>query len=308
MPVMWRRRHAIRYFNSATSSGYDGAAWPRSFALIHGIRSTVQHAARTGRDDRAPGSAPTSSQREFDVTTTKQVPAIARSYADARYGVELLGTFLLVFIGVGSAIAGRTEGGVTAVALTFGFVLVALAYTFGPVSGCHVNPAVTLGMLLSGRLSVIEAVGYWIAQLVGATVAALALWGLTRWGGVTDQTGALGTNGYGAHINLGGTIVLEIVVTFVLVLVVLVVSERAEKAAPVAIGLALLVGNLIAIPLDGASINPARSFGPALFEGGSALSQLWVFILAPLAGGALAAVVGSLSSPHTRLMPRRPAE
>jgi aquaporin Z len=209
-----------------------------------------------------------------------------------RYGAEFLGTLLLVFFGVGSAIAGRVEGGVVVVALAFGLVLLALVYTLGPVSGCHVNPAVTLGALLTGRTMLADALAYWIAQLAGATVGAFILWGLTRWGNVFDQTGALGTNGYGTHINLGGTMVLETVLTFLLVLVVLVVTSRKENAgfAGLGIGIALAACHLVGIPLDGTSVNPARSFGPALFEGGAALSQLWVFIVFPLLGGLLAAL------------------
>lgn len=209
-----------------------------------------------------------------------------------RYGAEFLGTMLLVFFGVGSAIAGRVEGGVVVVALAFGFVLLALAYTLGPVSGCHVNPAVTLGALITGRTRVADAVAYWIAQLAGAIVGAFVLWVLVRWGGVRDQTGALGTNGYGANINLGGTMILETILTFLLVLVVLVVTSRTENAGfgGLAIGIALAACHLVGVPLDGTSVNPARSLGPALFEGGTALSQLWVFIVFPLLGGLLAAL------------------
>ena len=188
-----------------------------------------------------------------------------------RYGAEFLGTLLLVFFGVGSAIAGRVEGGVVVVALAFGLILLALAYALGPVSGCHVNPAVTLGALLTGRIDLANAVAYWLVQFAAATVAAFGLYGLTRWGGVTDQTGALGTNSYGPHINLGGTMVLETVLTFLLVLVVLVVTSRTENAgfAGLAIGIALAACHLVGIPLDGTSVNPARSFGPAVFEGGT---------------------------------------
>ncbi|MER7889342.1 aquaporin [Micromonospora sp. NPDC094482] len=213
-----------------------------------------------------------------------------------RYFAELIGTLLLVFFGVGSAIAARIEGGVVVVALAFGFVMLALVYTIGPLSGSHVNPAVTLGVLLSGRISLIGAVAYWIAQFVGATIAAFILWALTRWGDVADQTGALGSNGYGGHINRGGAAVLEIVLTFLFVLVVLVAGTRADQAAisGVAIGLALAVTQLVGVTLDGASVNPARSFGPALFEGGVALRQLWVFIVFPLLGGALAALAAPL--------------
>ncbi|SBT52615.1 MIP/aquaporin family protein [Micromonospora auratinigra] len=217
-----------------------------------------------------------------------------------RYAAEFLGALLLVFFGVGSSVAARVEGGVVVVALAFGFVMLALVYTIGPLSGSHVNPAVTLGVLLSGKISVVGAVAYWIAQFAGATVAAFLLWILTRWGDVVDQTGVLGTNGYGKHINLLGTAVLEIVLTFLFVLVVLVVTSWAEHSrfAGLAIGLALAAAHLVGITLDGTSVNPARSFGPALFEGGSALRQLWAFIVFPLVGGALAALVAPLLVPR----------
>ena len=213
-----------------------------------------------------------------------------------RYTAEFLGTLLLVFFGVGSAVAARVQGGVVVVALAFGFVMLVLVYTLGPLTGSHVNPAVTLGMLLSGRISPVGAVAYWIAQFAGATVGAFLLWALTRWGDVVDQTGALGSNGYGAHINRFGAALLETLLTFLFVLVVLVVTSRAEQTsvAGVAIGLALAVAHLVGVALDGASVNPARSFGPAVFEGGAALRQLWVFIVFPLFGGALAALVAPL--------------
>lgn len=212
------------------------------------------------------------------------------------YALELLGTLLLVFVGAGSAIAGRIDGGVVVVALTFGFTLLALVYTLGPVSGCHINPAVTLGFLSTGRIPLAKAVGYWIAQFAGAIIAGALLWGLVRWGRVTDQTGNLATNGYGLHINLGGALVLETVLTFLLVFVVLAVTGRTENAgfAGLAIGIALAATNLAAIPLTGASINPARSLGPALFQRGTALSQLWLFIVFPLLGGLLAGMAQRL--------------
>ncbi|MFG3552920.1 MIP/aquaporin family protein [Micromonospora sp. NPDC047557] len=213
-----------------------------------------------------------------------------------RAAAEFLGTLLLVFFGVGAAVAARVQGGVVVVALAFGFVMLALVYTIGPLSGSHVNPAVTLGVLLSGKISVIGAVAYWIAQFAGAAVAGFLLWALTRWGDVADQTGALGSNGYGAHINRGGAAVLEIVLTFLFVLVILVVTSRSENpgVAGVAIGLALAATQLVGVTLTGAAVNPARAFGPAVFEGGTALRQLWVFIVFPLLGGALAALVAPL--------------
>jgi aquaporin Z len=209
-----------------------------------------------------------------------------------RYGVECLGTALLVFFGVGSAVAGRIEGGVVVVALAFGFVLLALMYAIGPVSGCHVNPAVTLGALVARRTTLNEALAYWAAQFVGAIAASAILWGLVRWGDVLDQTGALGATGYGVRIDLGGTMVLETILTFLLVLVVLMVTTTHANAAVagVCVGLTLAVGNLVGVPLDGASMNPARSLGPALFVGGTALTQLWVFIVFPALGGVLAAL------------------
>jgi aquaporin Z len=209
-----------------------------------------------------------------------------------RYAAEFVGTFLLVFLGVGSAIAARIEGGVVVVALAFGLTLLALMYVLGPVSNCHVNPAVTLGALVSGRIGAAHAIRYWVAQVAGAILASFLLWILVRWGGVEDQTGVLGTNGYGDTIGAGGAILLETVLTFLLVLVYLVATRREDYAglASIAVGTAFAACLLVAVALDGGSVNPARSIGPAVFEGGSALSQLWIFVLFPLLGGLLAAL------------------
>ncbi|MBM9467021.1 MIP/aquaporin family protein [Nakamurella leprariae] len=212
---------------------------------------------------------------------------------------EFVGTAILVFFAVGSAVFGLDRIGAWGVALAFGFVLLALAYSIGPVSGCHVNPAVTLGVLLRKGVSAAEAGAYVVAQLLGAILGAALIKLVLGVGDVTDQTGALGTNGWGADAgikNAGGTFLLEIIMTFLLVLVVLQVTHRAAAPgfAGLAIGLALTVIHLVGIPLDGTSVNPARSLGPALFEGGTALSQLWVFLLAPLVGGLLAALVHPL--------------
>jgi aquaporin Z len=223
---------------------------------------------------------------------------------------EFLGTMLLVFFAVGSAVFGIKEIGALGVALAFGFVLLALVYTFGPVSGCHVNPAITLGMLIDRRITVRDAVSYWAAQVVGAVVGAALLWGFVRWGGVTDDTGALGTNDYGAHINLGGALLLEVILTFLLVFVVMVVTRRTENAgfAGLAIGITLAAVHLVGIPLDGTSVNPARSLGPALFEGGEPLAHVWVFLVAPLVGGALAAVAQRLVAGEGERYSERPAD
>src|SRR6478735_8565182 len=184
-----------------------------------------------------------------------------------------------------------------AVAEAVGFVLLALAYAIGPVSGCHVNPAVTLGVLMRKGITTTEAIYYWIAQLVGAIVgAALLKLMVSSFGGVKDETGALGTNHWGLTITAGGTFVLEVVLTFLLVFVVLLVTSRAAAPgfAGLAIGLVLTVIHIVGIPLDGTSVNPARSIGPALLNGGEPLAHVWMFIVAPLIGGAIAA----LASPY----------
>lgn len=217
---------------------------------------------------------------------------------------EAVGTFLLVFLAVGAAVFGIAAkvgvdgqgpgNGVVGVALAFGLVLLGIAYAFGPVSGAHVNPAVTLAMLLGRRMPANEAVAYWIAQFVGAIVAGGLLKVFVSSFGVTDYTGALGTNAYdNGAINMTGAFVLEAVLTAAFVLVILLVTERvaAPGFAGVAIGLTLTLVHLVGIPLTGTSVNPARSFGPALFAGGEALGQVWLFILAPLVGAAIAVAV-----------------
>jgi aquaporin Z len=214
-----------------------------------------------------------------------------------RAGAEFLGTFLLVFFAVGSAVFGIDKIGALGVALAFGLVLLALAYSIGPVSGCHVNPAVTLGVLLRKGLTPQEAGAYWIAQFAGGILGGALLKLMTSsFGKVTDQTGALGTNDWGKSISGGGAFLLEIILTFLLVFVVLLVTGRAAAPgfAGLAIGLVLTVIHLVGIPLDGTSVNPARSVGPALFAGSHAVSHVWLFIVAPLIGGAIAAFVAPL--------------
>ncbi|MEI7453532.1 MAG: MIP family channel protein [Actinomycetes bacterium] len=217
---------------------------------------------------------------------------------------EAVGTFLLVFLAVGAAVFGiaakvGTDGngpgnGVVGVALAFGLVLLGIAYAFGPISGAHVNPAVTLGMLLGRRMPASEAVAYWIAQFIGAIAAGGILKLFVSNFGVTDYTGGLGTNSYdNGSINAGGAFLLEVLLTAAFVLVILLVTERvaAPGFAGIAIGLTLTLVHLVGIPLDGTSVNPARSFGPALFAGGNAMSQVWLFIVAPLVGSVVAVIV-----------------
>jgi aquaporin Z len=223
-------------------------------------------------------------------------PTLARSVA-----AEFVGTALLVFLAVGSAVGGIDVIGRLGVAFTFGLVLLALAYAIGPISGCHINPAVTLGVLLAKGMSTTEAAYYWVAQFAGGIAGAALLQLMTSgFGGVNDQTGNLGANNWGPDITLGGAFLLEVVLTFVFVAVILLVTGRSATPgfAGLAIGLALTAVHLVGIPLDGTSVNPARSLGPALFAGGDSLAHVWLFLIAPLIGGALAvAAVRALSTP-----------
>ena len=209
-----------------------------------------------------------------------------------KYITEFVGTFALVFLAVGTAVVGISTHGTGFVALAFGLVLVLGVYAIGPISGCHINPAVTIAMVVARKMPIADAVGYWISQLAGAVVGGAVLKLMVSSFGVTDQTGGLGTNGYGKAINAGGAFVVEVLLTFLFVLVILLVTDRAADAAfaGIAIGATLVVVHLVGIPLTGTSVNPARSIGPALFAGGDALKHLWLFILAPLVGGVLAAL------------------
>jgi aquaporin Z len=223
-----------------------------------------------------------------------------------KFVAEALGTAVLVFVGVGVATlsfgfkltGSSTSAGVVATALAFGFVLLALAYTLGPISGANVNPAVTLGFVLSGRMSLAEGAGYWAAQFSGGIVGALVLWGI--FSGSPEYSRSvvgLGANGWGPKVSmigigLGGAFATEVVLTFVFVIAVLVATSRVGSPgfAGLAIGASLTIVHLIGIPLTGTSVNPARSLGPAIIVGHKALSQVWLFIVAPLVGAALAAV------------------
>jgi aquaporin Z len=216
-----------------------------------------------------------------------------------KYIAEFLGTFFLVFLAVGAAVFGigavvggsGPGAGVLGVAFAFGLVLFALAYAIGPISGANVNPAVTLGLLLAKRISVVDALWYWVAQFLGAIAGAALLQLFVTSFGARDYTGALGTNGYdNGAINMAGAFTLEVILTAVFVLVILLVTEKVANPnmAGAAIGFTLLLVHIVGIPLTGTSVNPARSFGPALFVGGDALSQVWLFIAAPLLGAVVA--------------------
>jgi aquaporin Z len=187
-----------------------------------------------------------------------------------------------------------TPAGVVGTAIAFGLAVVAMAYTIGGISGCHINPAITLGVALSGRMSWKDACGYWIGQVIGGIIAGAVLLLLTKVVAAPDLTGALGSNGVANAGGVGGAFLVEVIATFIFVLVVLGTTDSkvgAGNFAGLAIGLSLILIHLVGIHYTGTSVNPARSFGPALFEGGDALSQVWVFIVAPLVGGAIAALL-----------------
>lgn len=218
-----------------------------------------------------------------------------------KYFAECLGTFVLTFLGCGTAmfLGCGTPAGVVGTAIAFGLAVVAMAYTIGEISGCHINPAITLGVALSGRMSWKDALGYWCGQIVGGIIAGALLLLLTKVVAAPDLTGALGSNGVANAGGVWGACLVEVIATFIFVLVVLGATDPkvgAGKPAGLAIGLSLILIHLVCINLTGTSVNPARSIGPAIFAGGAALKDLWVFICAPLVGGALSALCWKLFS------------
>ncbi len=216
-----------------------------------------------------------------------------------KYLAEMVGTMVLVLMGCGAAVSLGCDNGVASTvvgtAFAFGLAVVGMAYTIGGISGCHINPAITLGVFLSGRMSGKEALGYMVSQCIGGVIGAALLYLLTSTSGLVG-TGAndLQACGTGTIAPLGG-LLAELLFTFVFVLVVLGATAKTNGAtnnfAGLAIGLTLVLVHLACIRYTGTSVNPARSIGPALFQGGTALANLWIFIVGPLVGGALAAVV-----------------
>ena len=215
-----------------------------------------------------------------------------------KYLSELIGTFVLTFLGCGAAVSlncGTDTASVVGTALAFGLTVIAMAYTIGGISGCHINPAITLAVACSGRMTWKDAVGYWVGQFIGGVLAAACLYLIVE--GMADPVLAKGTH-TGANACSGSVtqgLVVEIVLTFLFVLVVLGATSKTNGAtnnfAGLAIGLTLILIHLVGIHYTGTSVNPARSVGPALFEGGKALSQIWVFIVGPFVGALIAAGV-----------------
>lgn len=225
-----------------------------------------------------------------------------------KYLAEFIGTMVLVIFGCGSAVAANALLGIAGqsvplafssllIAFAFGLSIVAMAYSIGNVSGCHINPAVSLAMFISRKLSGKDFVGYLIAQFLGGIAGAGILCV------IFGSNAALGQNGYGEAsalgVNAGVALLVEVILTFVFVLLILGVTSKKEnsRCAGLMIGLTLVLVHIMGIPFTGTSVNPARSFGPALLAGGTALSQVWLFIIAPLVGGALAAVVWQFIKP-----------
>jgi len=221
-----------------------------------------------------------------------------------KYLAELIGTFSLVVFGCGAAViagvshAGPNGIGLLGIAIAFGFAVVAMAYAIGGISGCHVNPAVTVGVLVAGRMTSKDALGYIVAQFIGATLGAGLLyllasgqpgWVMPEWG--------LGSNGWGegylGNYNIVSAFVAEAVFTCLFLFVILAVISKYGNStmAGLAIGVTLMLIHLVVIPITGTSVNPARSFGPAIFAGGKALSQLWLFFVAPVLGAIVAALI-----------------
>ena len=211
-----------------------------------------------------------------------------------KFFAEFIGTFVLVLFACGAAVVTGCSSdpvsiGYILTALAFGLVIVAMAYSIGNVSGCHINPAVSLGVLLTGGMNIKEFFVYIIAQFAGATAGAAVL------GFLTGDFSSLGQNGL-FNGDIVKSLIIEVILTCVFVLVILGVTSKKkyEKCAGLVIGFTLTLVHIFGIHFTGTSVNPARSFGPAIFAGGDALSSLWVFILAPLVGGALAAGIYTL--------------
>jgi aquaporin Z len=222
----------------------------------------------------------------------------------SKYIAEAVGTFALVFIGCGAAVIGGMGTGATAIDLlgisaAFGLAIVAMAYGIGPVSGCHVNPAVSLGVFMAGRMSLSDMIGYWVAQVAGALLGAIVL-SIILSGKAQGWTGGLGQNGWGegylGNYNMVSAFIFEAVATFLFLVCILGVTQKGSPSqfAGLAIGGTLVAIHIVGINVTGVSVNPARSIGPALVgmaSNGKAVAQLWLFVAAPLLGAAAAGLL-----------------
>ena len=221
-----------------------------------------------------------------------------------KYLAEFIGTCSLVLFGCGSAViagnmaVGPAGIGLLGISIAFGFAVVAMAYAIGGISGCHINPAVTIGVLTAGKMEVKDAIGYIVAQCLGAILGAAILYliAVGKPGYAMPEWG-LGANGWGAgylgEYSTLSALVIEFVMTLLFIFVILATTSKFGNGvmAGLAIGVTLMLIHLVTIPVTGTSVNPARSLGPAIFSGGKALSQLWLFFVAPIAGAVVAALI-----------------
>jgi aquaporin Z len=212
-----------------------------------------------------------------------------------KYLAECIGTFTLVLFGCGAAVIAGASVGVLGISFAFGFALIAMAYGIGPISGCHINPAVSLGVFTAGRMDAKDLVGYIVAQCVGAILAAAVLSVIQ--GGISggyDVAAGLGQNGWGPgymnEYNLTAAVVFEFVATLLFIIVILGSTQASApgQIAGLAIGITLVVIHIVGINVTGVSVNPARSLGPALLVGGKAIAQLWLFLIVPSVAGVVA--------------------
>jgi len=216
-----------------------------------------------------------------------------------KYLAELVGTFILVLFGCGTAVVAGDKVGILGIACAFGFALVGAAYGIGPISGCHINPAVSLGVWTAGRMKLSDMLGYWVGQFLGAILASwvlsLIVGGVA--GGYSVAASGLGQDGWGpgyqGGYNMTSAIVFEFVATLIFIVVILGATQKAAPAgfAGLGIGITLVVIHIFGIHITGVSVNPARSFGPALLVGGQALSQVWLFLLVPSLAGIVAGLL-----------------
>jgi len=215
-----------------------------------------------------------------------------------KYSAELIGTMVLVLMGCGSAVIAGNFIGFAGIAVAFGLSVLVMVYAIGPISGCHINPAITIAMLVARKINGKDGLFYIIAQCVGAIIGAAILWAIAS--GLPEYSIAkngLGQNGFGAHspagYSLASAFIAEVVLTAIFLFVIFgSTHEKAPKGfAGISIGLSLTLIHLVGIPITGTSVNPARSLGPAVMVGGDALSQLWLFIAAPIIGGIISAII-----------------
>ena len=216
-----------------------------------------------------------------------------------KYLAELVGTFILVFVGCGAVvISGADRIGFLGIGIAFGLALTGAAYGIGPISGCHINPAVSLAAWIAGRMSIADMIGYWVAQFAGALIGAWAVLALAM-GSATYSLAinGLATNGWGpgyqGEYGIGAAMLYEFLATLVFIVVILGSTQKSAPSgfAGLAIGITLMVLHLVGLRITGVSLNPARSLGPALFVGGAALKQVWLFLVFPSAGGIVAGLL-----------------